>query len=230
MAYFQIADAFFFSTEMLNESINKTSKPYVVNYGTYRVEEIIKSKFDDGLIHCVYAGTLDPKKGGCAASIAAAEFLPEGYHIHILGFGNDDYIKKTNDLIDEISLKTKCQITYDGLKSGKEYLSFLQSCHIGLSTQNPDASFNATSFPSKVLSYLSNGLHVVTVDVPSISNSKVGAILTYYKKQDPREIANAIRSIDINQKYNPREFLSNLANEFERELSILMRAITGNVK
>lgn len=35
---FRIADGYIFSTELLNEKINVASKPYVVIYGTYRVE------------------------------------------------------------------------------------------------------------------------------------------------------------------------------------------------
>ena len=60
----------------------------MVIYGTYNVEKQIANKFDDGKIHCVYAGTFDPRKGGMSA-VNAAKFLDEKYHIHILGFGTE---------------------------------------------------------------------------------------------------------------------------------------------
>ncbi len=62
-----------------------------------------------------------------------------------------------------IAAKTKCKITYDGAFYVKKYYEFLQKCHIGLSTQNPYEPFNNSSFPSKVLVYMANGLRVVSV-------------------------------------------------------------------
>ena len=50
-------------------------------------------------------------------------------------------------------------------------LKFIQKCQIGLCTQNIDAAFNTTSFPSKILSYMSNGLEVVGVNIAAIKNS-----------------------------------------------------------
>ena len=160
LKFFDIADAYIFPTELLNEKVNKSGKPHVFIYGTYRVEEDRKCKFDDGKIHAVYAGTFDPRKGGGFAAAAAGK-LDFNYHIHIIGFGTEKDKKSLQDSIVKLAKTTSCKVTYDGLLSGEEYIRFIQSCHIGLSTQNPDADFNETSFPSKVLSYMSNGLRVV---------------------------------------------------------------------
>ena len=146
---FSAASSYIFSTELLNREINSGNKPYVVCNGTYNTtQKLVEEKiFDDkDKIHCVYAGTFDPRKGGAAAAVAAAKFLPSDYHIHILGFGNDAETKAMKDLTSEISKKSIATVTYDGLLSGEEYIRFIQSCDIGLSTQNPDAAFNATSF------------------------------------------------------------------------------------
>ena len=85
-------------------------------------------------------------------------------------------------LIGEVSKESNCKVTFDGLKKGEEYKKFLQSCHIGLSTQNPEKEFNNTSFPSKVLSYMSNGLRVVTVKIPVIKTAEVSDYMFYYDK------------------------------------------------
>lgn len=218
--FFKNADSFIFPTELLDKEINKKNKPYVIIHGTYKVEEQKSSKFrdKDGKIHIVYAGTFDPRKGGGVAAAAAAEFLNENYHIHILGFGSQEETNNIKKIILEISKKTKCTITYDGLKSGDEYIRFIQSCDIGLSTQNPNADFNGTSFPSKILSYMSNGLRVVSIDIPAIKSSDIGDYMYYYKKQTPEEIAKAIQKVDINDNYDSRKIIYNLDKKFAEEL------------
>lgn len=86
---FDIADAFILSNDLLDGKINKYRKPSIVIYGTYKVEQKIVEKFNDGKIHAIYAGTFDANKGGAQIAIQAAEYLPENYHIHICGFGTE---------------------------------------------------------------------------------------------------------------------------------------------
>lgn len=216
------ADAFIFPTELLNAAVNCKGKPFSVIHGTYNVENERERIFNDGKIHVVYAGTFDPRKGGAVAAIAAGEFLPEKYHIHILGFGSDKEKADIKNQISEVSKKTKATVTYDGLLSGEEYIRFIQSCDIGLSTQNPDAEFNSTSFPSKILSYMANGLRVVSIKIPAIEKSAVGNYMYYYQKQTPAEIAEAIKSVDLNDDYNGREIISNLSDKFCNNLNSIL--------
>lgn len=222
---FSAASSYIFSTELLNSELNNGNKPYVVCNGTYNsVQKLVEEKiFDDkNKIHCVYAGTFDPRKGGAAAAASAAEFLPSNYHIHILGFGNDTDTRVIKDLISEVSKKSVATVTYDGLLSGEEYIRFIQSCDIGLSTQNPDAAFNATSFPSKILSYMSNGLRVVSIRIPAIEGSAIGKYMYYYDKQTPEEIAKAIMAVNVQDDYDGREIVSGLDAEFCCDIANLM--------
>ena len=224
---FDAADAFVFPTQLLNEKINKTGKPCVLIHGTYQAEQEREEKFfQDGKIHCVYAGTLDPRKGGVMAA-AAAEFLPENYHIHILGFGSSEETKAMGELTETLAVTCDCGISYDGLLSGEDYIRFIQSCHIGLSPQDPDAAFNGTSFPSKVLSYLASGLQVVSIRIPAIADSAVGSYLTFYDRQTPEEIAKAILSVDICGGEDPRRILESLDRKFEKEMAELLSAGSG---
>lgn len=225
ISYAQKANAFIFPTQLLDTVINIKKKPSVIIHGTYQVEQDRKCRnavwklynANTNDIHCVYAGTFDPRKGGAAAA-AVAEFLPSNYHIHIIGFGSNDEVKKMNYLVKELKQKSKAKITYEGLLTGEDYIRFIQSCDIGFSTQNPNAVFNATSFPSKILSYLANGLRVVSIRIPAIEQSAVGDILYYYKNQRPKEIADAILSIDIQNPYDGRKVIEQLAARLEREL------------
>lgn len=219
---FSYADAYIFPTALLVEAINVEKKPAVVIHGTYGVEKECEKSFVDGRIHVVYAGTFDPRKGGVQAAAAAAEFLNGNYHVHILGFGSESDKETLLKTIDDVSGKTECKITFDGLKSGEEYIKFIQSCDVGLSTQNPDAAFNATSFPSKILSYMANGLRVVSIRIPAIESSAIGDYMYYYDRQTPEEIAKAIMQVDLSDGYNGRKVIKELDENFTKELKELL--------
>ncbi|MBV7508972.1 glycosyltransferase [Bacillus sp. sid0103] len=220
-SFFQIADSFIFPTELLNEKINKAYKPHTIIYGTYKVEQERKSKFNDGRIHCVYAGTFDPRKGGSIAA-TVAPYLSKNYHIHIIGFGSEEETSSIKKLISEIAKTSDCTITYDGLLKGEEYIRFLQSCHIGLSTQISDAKYNNTSFPSKILSYMANGLRVVSVRIKAIEISAIGDIINFYEEQTPKAIAEAIMSIDINKLYDSKKLIKKLDEKFVHSLKKML--------
>lgn len=214
MAFLQSADGYVLSTELLLEKVNPQNKPFTVNYGIFAPEKKqFEPLFHDGKIHCVYAGVLEPRKGAGTA-IAAAKFLPENYHIHIIGFGSEQDTAEIQRQIAEISEQTACTVTFDGKKSGDEYLQFLQSCQVGFATQSSEAAFNATSFPSKVLSYLSNGLRVVSVRIKAIETSKVADLMYFYDGDSPKAVAEAMKSIDFSDGYDSRKCLSDLDEMF----------------
>lgn len=218
------ADAYILATEALSKQI-PDGRPYIVINGTYKYEHSRDVCFDDNKIHCVYAGTFDPAKGGAAAAVAAAAFLPQNYHVHILGFGTEE---QTEDLKKQIAAVQKlgnCTLTYDGLKSGEEYTQFLQKCHIGLCTQIPDAKYTETSFPSKVLVYLANGLRVLSIRIPAVEQSDVGDMLFYYDEQAPEKIAQAIQSIDVSLPYDSRERLKQLDENAAKNIQELLKEI-----
>lgn len=223
--FFKIADGFIFPTELLSEKVNTEKKPEAIIYGTYHIEKELPKLFSDGKIHCVYAGTFDPRKGGAIASAESAMFLDENYHVHILGFGNEKEKAEMLNTIDNISKKSKADITYDGLLSGEEYIKFIQSCDIGLSTQNPNGKYNDTSFPSKILSYMANGLRVVSIRIPAIEKSAVGKFMYYYDEQTPENIAKAIKSIDFSEEYDSRKTIGVLDKAFICDLKTMLKGL-----
>ena len=223
IAYLRKADRYIFPTVLLAKLINMKDKPYAIIHGTYRAEaqRNMTSFSNEGnqkeTIHCVYAGTFDPRKGGPLAAASAA-YLPANYHVHIIGFGSKQDTETIKETIRNVGEKSQCLITYDGLKQGEEYIRFIQSCDIGLSTQDPSAAFNATSFPSKILSYLANGLRVVSIKIPAIETSDVGDLLYYYVNQTPQGIAEAILSVDMKTPYDSRKRIVELNRLFEMKL------------
>ena len=223
LKYLQLADKYIFITEMLNKEVNKKDKPYIICHGTYNYEKKLdRIVFNDNKIHCVYAGTFDFLKGGVLASIDSAQYLSNNYCIHILGFGSEEQIDNVKEIIDKVNNKKGARVIYEGLKTGEDYIRFIQSCDIGLSTQNPDAAFNATSFPSKILSYMSNGLRVVSIRIPAIETSDIGKYMYYYDKQTPKDIANAIMNVNLKDDYDSRKIVKDLDKKFKKDLKELL--------
>lgn len=228
---FDVADAFIFPTGLLNEKLNKKNKEYTIIHGTYRAEKELISKsdyrkvhnWDNDKIHVVYAGTFDPRKGGALAAVKSGEFLGEKYHLHIIGFGEAKHKNNIIAEIERISSLSDCKISFDGLLSGEEYIKYMQGCDIGLSTQNPKASFNDTSFPSKILSYMANGLKVVSVRIPVVEGSAVGDQITYYDEQSGEEIAKAIENVDFSNVSDPRQTIEKLNVKFIKEIGQMLK-------
>lgn len=218
---FRYAKKYILSTDLLRDKLQLNKADCIVCNGTYKVEPDRGSFFSDEKIHCIYAGTFDPRKGGATAAIKAALFLTKAYHMHICGFGMTNEVDEVQRLVGEVQSQTCATISYEGCIHGDEYISFLQSCHIGLNTHNPNAAFNATSFPSKILTYLANGLAVVSIRIPAIEQSEVGKYLFYYERQTPQEIAAAIMSVPQTHKDN-RFVIENLNKSFVNGLNAML--------
>ena len=217
-----IPAAYIFPTKMLDDKVNINNRPNVIIHGTYHVENDVRELKKDNKIHVVYAGTFNQTKGGAFAAVSAAEFLPSNYHVHIIGFGSVEEEKKLLNAIEKVKEHSLCSISYDGLKLGDEYIKYIQNCEIGLSVQNPNAAYNATSFPSKVLSYLSNGLHVVSIRIDVLESSAVADLLVFYEEQEPKAIASAIMNVNIELPYNSRKRILNLNEEAHQDMKRLL--------
>jgi len=174
-------------------------------------------------IHIVYGGTLNKTKGGAIAA-AAAKYLNSNYHVHILGFGDDEQIQQINELVKTTNAHSKATVSYDGCLRGEDYRNFIRKCQIGLSTQNPSSDYNNTSFPSKVLEYLRNGLNVVTIDIPAVRQSEVHHLLNYYETQTPEALAKSICKVNFIQSKEIVCALDKLHEKFKQDLESLLNS------
>lgn len=215
--FFRLADSYIFATDILNSIINTDNKPFAIAPAVYTPEKIVSQKFDDGKIHLVYAGTFRASKGGVDSAIKLGKYLDDNYKIHILGTGTESRINELQQMIKDYS-NGKCSVTYDGLLYGDEFKEFLQKCHIGLSTQNPEGKYNMSSFPSKIMTYLANGLDVLSVRIPAVETCPVGEYIFYYDNPEPEAIADAVKSIDINKSIDKTKLLEKLDSELLNKL------------
>lgn len=220
--FFKLADSFIFPTTLMNEKINKINKPTVIATGIYKPEPRLSKKIDDGRLHIVYAGNLNPAKGGAFAAIEAGKYLNDKYHLHILGYGSEADI---NNITNNISNQANaCTISYDGCLHGEDFNRFLQSCHLGLSTQNPTGAYNDTSFPSKILTYMANGLDVLSIRIPAVEKSPVGDYVFYYDNQAPEEIAKIILSYNPTNSSDKYDLLEKLDHKLREEIFDLLNS------
>ena len=220
--FFNFADAYVFPTILLNNKINHSNKPYIIIHGTYDVPKRSVDKFDDGKIHCVYAGTFDVRKGGALAALNSIPFLKDNYCIHILGFGNKSDTNTVINRIQDLNKTYGANAVFEGLKTGDEFLSFIQKCQIGLSTQNPCGEYNDTSFPSKVLSYMANGLIVVSVRIPVVETSDVSKCVVFAKSNSGKDIADAIMRVDLSGNPDCQRLIADLNDLFIKKMRIFL--------
>lgn len=142
--------------------------------------------------------------------------------MHILGGGSEADVKHIEKAVGKANAQSNgCQVTYEGAKWGREFEEYIQSCHIGLSSQNVDASFNVSSFPSKVFMYLSNGLDVVSVDLPVFENSLRDA-LTLCVDNRPESLADAIIDAANRRTRPPIHLLDDLDGRLKLDLKHLI--------
>lgn len=212
------ADAFLYSTDLLKDKL-AFDKPFLVIYGEYKIYPKLSSPSNDGKIHLLYAGIIDEHKKGAFNALEASKYLSEKYVLHIVGFGQ---IEKLKNLIEEVNKTNKCRVQYDGLKSGDEYVQYCQSCHIGLSTQTMSGEYLESSFPSKILSYLALGLRVVSCEIKCVTESKISSLITYYKEDEPKAIAESIKTINIDTNYDSSKAIEKLHKEFSKSLQRLL--------
>lgn len=199
--FIEICDKYMFPNYVLSQKLYK-NKPYLVCHGIYKVKATCINKIDDGRIHLLYSGTYDPQKGGALAAVQAAEYLPENYYLHITGFGDPTNVCSE---IERLKSKGHKNISFHGYLPDKEFAKLMQSCHIGLCTQDPTSTLNLTSFPSKILNYLSNGLLVLSGHNEAIDSSSISDIIYYYDQQTPESICKAIceiTTVDVEIGYN----------------------------
>lgn len=220
--FINICDKYIFANTILNERLNRTDKPYAVVHGIYKVNDYRHMSYNDNKIHILYAGTYDPNKGGALASVKAAKFLDDSYHLHVTGFGSSRQEEAVVAEVEQVKPLTKCGITFHGYLNDEDFLNLMHHCSIGLCTQDPTSLLNLTSFPSKILNYMANGLVVLSGRNRAIMESAVADLVYYYDEQKPEEIAKEIIKIKCPRGEECKERLKILDTDLENKLKELL--------
>jgi len=213
------ADSYIFPNDIMPDTVNIWSKPYVVVYGTYEKHIKTNRQTGDGKVHLVYAGIIDRLKAGAFNAVESACYLSNDYVMHILGSGDRESLQQTITSNEDSNC---CRVILHGFKSQNDYIEFMQTCHIGLSTQTTTGIYQDYQFPSKILSYLSLGLRVVSARIDCVTKSRIGDVITYYAEDTPAAIAAAIKSIDVNTDNKAVERIEELDTCFVNDIKNLL--------
>lgn len=207
-------------SELLGEYL--PNNPKLIIYGNYQVVDAISKSKVQEKIRIVYAGSIDDTKGGANNIIECAKFLSTKYSVHIIGYGKEKNISLIKNKIISINndgLGALC--FYHGIKRGKEYSDFLINCDVGVNSQL-NGVYMQTAFPSKILSYLSHNLCVVSTPIISVKNSRLAPYINFTCDDSPQSIAEAIKNIDVNSLNDPRIKIKELHTEFVEGLKDLI--------
>ena len=216
-----IADGYILINDIISDYCHlDKNKPSVVCYGKYNLNAVHKDSFEYGLIHVLYSGIIDTIKGGAEAALKAYCELPEGYFLHIAGFGNKEDVRSLKKELLALPQPKQEKVQFHGCLNQKQLEQLMHRCHIGLCTHDPTRELNKTAFASKILNYLSNGLFVVAGRNKTLEQSMINDLLYYYDTQTPQAIASAILSVNTDSDITERSYirLSQLDKDFKIKL------------
>ena len=220
MKYISKADGYIAVSDVLKGMLPQ--KPCVVLYGSYNVIDKPAKKKTSDEVKVVYAGSVDALKGGALNAVISAEYLPDNFFVHILGFGSTQAIEKLEQQIKSVNEKRKktcCQ--YHGTLTGDALRDFLHSCEIGVNPQY-EGDYMNTAFPSKILSYLTHSLKVVSTEIKSVKLSKVSPFITFAVSDGPKDIAQAIIKAASGDAADCENAVKELDADFAKDIKALI--------
>lgn len=217
------ADYYIAVSDVLADILGPKVKAVV--YGNYLLPKLSNSKpfLENDKINVVYAGSIDDTKGGAYNAAKCSKLLPENFIVHILGGGNKKDLDKLIGIIDNVNKEKKrnaCE--YHGVLIGEDYSNFLFNCQIALNPQIEGEYMN-TAFPSKVISYLSHNLRVVSTRINSIEKSKLSHLITFSEDDQPENIVSSILSIKLDSPLDSASEIQKLNNEFVMKIITLFK-------
>ena len=165
--------------------------------------EYVKSKKNfikktNTILKLVYAGVIDKSKlGGAFIAIELAKLLNDKkFKLFIYGYGQKKNITFLINKIRDSNKKSKTKAYYKGNLDQSLLIKKIKKYNIGLALQN-NLSFAATSFPSKILTYISASLLPVFSYSRPIqkwaSKNNIGYIL---KNNNLHDLAIYLKKID----------------------------------
>lgn len=227
---------------LLEKLILKHASAYIlateslVNHVTYKLSDISKvktfisgpitipkkrtQKSNSEKIKIVYTGIVDTIKAGAMISIKLASLLNDNrYEVHIYGFGNEKDVSLLKRRIAKNNKSSQTKVTFLGSLPPNELLVALEKYDYGLATQTIDASFASTSFPSKILTYLSGGVKPLCASNPPLLSWKYNHLVFIYHNEDLSDLEGYLKTIKSKESINLSEELQKIQQSTINDLS-----------
>lgn len=218
------ADSYIFVSDKLQKRFLYKNKESIVLYGAYeRIDKFHNEVPKDNLTHIIYAGSIDLVKGGAFNAIKIIRELPNCYKLHLLGGGREEDIKLLEESIALINKEKKYDaIVYNGILRGAEFKDYLSKCDIALNPQNEGGYMN-TAFPSKIITYLSHNLRVISTPIESIKMSKVSSYINFTESSNSGDFAKEIIELSLPVNKSDTNIIKKLDKEFVDYLKLLLQ-------
>ena len=192
----------------------------IVSYGSYSAYQgDIPDKNFDGEITLVYTGSIDTVKNSAFLAVETMRYLPERYMLKLSGpieKGKEQDFRASIEITNKQLGRQACE--YVGVLNDEDYSRLLRNAHIALNPQQ-EGSYGAFLFPSKILTYLSYGLPVVSTKGASIVNSAVADIITFADGFRAEDVAKAVLSVHKADTELYLQRLQGLSQGFKRQLA-----------
>ena len=211
---FSIVDAFIISSKEVLPFINisPVNKKIIGEIPGPIIKPLLSSNPSSGnKTRLVYAGIIDSNnKRGAFISIDLAKKLDDSnYQIDIYGYGDNQSL---NMLITEIKTNNKIsrsKVNFHGSVPPKNLPNILKKYDIGLAIQDRRASFSESSFPSKILTYMSAGLSVIATPTSAVLSWDHKDLIYVYKDKGLDDLKEYIK------RFNKYEVNSNNAKNLD---------------
>lgn len=187
-------DKAIFVNDFIPKELDFLRKSYVVSYGVCNIASpIIVDPYNDEKIHVIYAGTIEQKKLGAYSAVRAAAFLPEKYQVDIFGFGNYEALNRLIQIIHNVNEHCGYEkVRYMGYRKSTELSKIMTRYDIGLSTNVMEKDFANNTFPSKIITYMSHGLSIVSGYAEAFDGIELSKKWSFFYEYSPQAIADAI--------------------------------------
>lgn len=213
------ADAYIYVNDLLPNKIEK-NKPYVVCYGNYSVYSRERIDHNKKKIRMVYAGLINfSENSDVVLAIDAIQHLSDKYSLSIAGYGDEKDIHSLKQYICDSGLSNK--VSYAGFFQGQDYDDYLSKFHIGLNPRMLQDKLSDYTFPSKVMSYLTHGLYVVSTPIQCIAAAKVANLVSISNDNTSESFASAILKVDFDCSHH--QIIDELNNDFVKDIGELVK-------
>jgi glycosyltransferase involved in cell wall biosynthesis len=143
-----------------------------------------------GPVRFLYSGSLD-KARGIDLLLEALEQLPEeGWRLDITGLG------PMNGVVEQTVLRPRWagKVLFHHSVPTEEYNQLLADCDIGLNCQRALDPISSVTFPSKIFTYLSAGLVVIS-SLASDVEQICGNACRYFRHETPQALAATMKEV-----------------------------------
>jgi glycosyltransferase involved in cell wall biosynthesis len=144
-------------------------------------------------IRFLYSGSMDSTRG-LDLLLEALPLLPEaGWRLEISGTG------LLREHVAAVAAEPRWlnKITYHGVLPRSEYETLMATCHVGMNCQRSTDVISSVTFPSKVFTYLSAGLKVLSSEASWVRQI-CGEACSYYQEETPAALAAAMQEVLAN--------------------------------